>query len=267
MVSITILALIALMISRIFSETTRAVERGNDRVLLDETARVLLDVIEQDLSQALIRTNVAFRVHAVNGTDALYFVSPGARRKLESLPRDTAPMRLRTKQRISSDNGLISTLHLRVITEQANGSSDPDSAEYANLLRLSDYYYTDSSQPSADFNSVHGGEAMGKREIEYTAPLEGTSGTENHAMVSFMSITINNNPDSNRNHEQPADVNDLPRFVDVTLGLVSSTDMAQAMRLYTAQGQDNAWDHLDKHEQIYTRRIFMRNTGADHLSF
>jgi prepilin-type N-terminal cleavage/methylation domain-containing protein len=61
-VSISILALMALMISRIFNDSTRAVEQGKGQSLIDGTARLLLDYIEQDVSQALIRTNVAFRV-------------------------------------------------------------------------------------------------------------------------------------------------------------------------------------------------------------
>jgi prepilin-type N-terminal cleavage/methylation domain-containing protein len=262
MVSITILALMALMISRIFSETTRAVGRGKNQALLDATARQLLDVLEQDISQAVIRTNLAFRVHAIDNTDALYFVSTAVRRNNETLPRDTGPVQLR----ILSRNEQAPDLHLSVLSKQADASSIINAKELSNLLRLSDCYYTLPVQTAGDFEPIHGTRTMEQREIEYTTPAEENRETENHAVISFMDITINHNPESNRNSDLPVDIRDVPRFADVAIGLVASTDMEKAIQLHTAQGQDKAWDYLEQHEHIYTRRIYMRNTGIAPLN-
>ena len=260
-VSITILALIALMISRIFSTSTQAVERGKNQALLDETARMLLDVIEQDVSQALIRTNIAFRVHQVTGGDALYFVSTGVRRKTETLLRDTAPMRLKVQQKSSTDSGLVPALNRRVIAESALGTEDT----IRQLIASSDYYLMNTTRTVDDFSPVHGGKEMGKGESEYTSPLETTSGTANHAMLTFVEFLINGDPASNLGSNTPPDKNDMPCFVDVALGLASAIDMQQAMHLYNAQDSSKADEYIENHERIYTRRIFMRNTSIDQL--
>ncbi|MCF7818823.1 MAG: prepilin-type N-terminal cleavage/methylation domain-containing protein [Kiritimatiellales bacterium] len=257
LVAITILALMALMLSRIFSESTRAVERGKDQALLDETARLLLDYFEQDVSQALIRTNVAFRVHLLDGNDALYFISTAVRRQLETIPRDTAPMRWQATR--SADwNWSVS------IWSPDNASGTKDSTRQ-NLIFDSDYYFTDPTDRSADFIPVHDGPAMVTFPGEYTQPLSGTSGMESHAVLAFMDIAINGDRNSNNSTDGQPTPDDMPRFVDVAIGLVSSKDMEQAMRLSNAGEQSRAENHIENNERIYTRRIFMRNIGTGQL--
>lgn len=256
LVSITILALMALMLSRIFSESTRAVARGKDQAMLDETARLLLDYFEQDVGQALIRTNVAFRAYEIDDNDALYFVSTAVRRQLETIPRDTAPMRW---QAIRSADW-----NWQVAIESPHGSaSDPE-----KLKIQSDYYATNQTQQAEDFIPIHGGIRMSTATDKYTQSLsQNASGTESHAVLAFMYIAINGDPNSNRKPDALPDPADRPRFVDVSIGLISSVDLEQAMRLRDAGDQPRAETHFENNERIYTRRIFMRNQGADELSF
>ena len=108
---------------------------------------------------------------------------------------------------------------------------------------------------------------MGKGIFDYTSPLSDMSGTQHHVMPTFLILTINGNRDSNLNSNRPADPEDLPRYVDVTIGLVSAMDMAQAMRLYSAQGPMAGKDYLNQQERIYSRRIFMRNRGTELIRF
>lgn len=268
-ISITILALMALMISRIFTESSRAVEQGKDKALLDETARLLLDNIEQDISQALVRSNVAFRVRSVSGGDSLYFISTGVRRKTETIPRDTAPMRLRTAHRISTENGLVRDLNRRVVIESASGSSGDDSEGNKDLIHQSDYYATGiNPAPRSDFKTMSANNAeINKGESPYTESLEETVGVQSHASITFLDFNINGNPSSNRSRNALPDPTDMPRFVDVSLGLVTSKELQQAMRIHTGQGESAATDFIDNRERVYTRRIFMRNRGTDPLTF
>jgi prepilin-type N-terminal cleavage/methylation domain-containing protein len=257
MVSITILALMVLIISRIFSESTRAVERGKSQSLLDDTARLLLNLIEQDIHQALIRTNVAFRVHTVEGSDALYFISTAVRRQLTNIPRDTAPMRLQSA-RMTDGNRLISI-------QTPNDPTEHTTFALRGLIKQSDYYYTYSSQTAGDFESIHGAREMDTIRADYTRPL---SAGDRHAALTFMDISINADPEWNyANPDGPLELDNMPRFVDVAVGLVGSLDLEQAMRLGLAEGTPRSQAHIDTHERIYTRRIFMRNTGTDQLTF
>jgi prepilin-type N-terminal cleavage/methylation domain-containing protein len=263
-ISITILALMALMISRIFSTSTQAVDRGKGQALLDETARLLLDVIEQDISQALIRTNVAFRVHSVVEGDALYFISTGVRRRQEGLPRDTGPMRLRTSYKRTTGTDL----NRYVIAESVTGSTENDTDGNERLIYQSDYYYPASPNPApcSDFISIQGGEWKDAGISAYTEFIEGTGGVHDHASITFLDFVINGDANSNFTADAPPDPDDMPRFVDVALGLVTSKEMEQAIRIDTAQGDAEANDFLHNKERVYTRRIFMRNKGIDHLN-
>lgn len=236
-VSITILALIALMISKIFSESTRAVERGRDDAELDETARMLLDIMEDDISQALIRTNVAF--HVDNSGTSLYFISTGVRRRLEGIRRDTAPMRIE----LISDNPWDNVLR---ITSPDQGSA-PETAD--SIQRFSAYY---TGTPQAEFQGML--QDMG--ETDYTDVF--SNGTARHAALTQLAFRVNGNADWTGGN--PIGTGDIPRFVDVTVGLVPSDDAVMAARKNNTQLIRNA-------ERIYTRRIFLRNTGTDGLSF
>jgi prepilin-type N-terminal cleavage/methylation domain-containing protein len=252
LVSITILALMALMVSRIFSESSRAVERGKDLAFLDETARSVLDHIEQDLSQALIRTNVAFRIQTlIDPNDSVYFISTGARRQFKSIPRDTAPIRIQTAQ-TSPDP------EWNLFIEIQSPENSPDHIK--NAIRYSDYYFTDPNQVSSDFFQIH--DTTSKIELQNsrsTQPLE--QDWASHAVLTFMEFSANANRSSNNNNSngQP-DPADMPHFVDVTIGVISSMDLQLAI-------DRNSQQHIEKNESIYTRRIFMRNQGIDQLTF
>ncbi|MEE9368108.1 MAG: prepilin-type N-terminal cleavage/methylation domain-containing protein [Pontiella sp.] len=264
-VSITLLALIALMISRVFTESMRAVDQGKEQVLIDETARLLLDMFEQDVSQTLIRTNVAFRINSSSAGNSLYFISTAVRRVQEGNPRDTAPMRLRIKSKESADFGLVPAFNKLVISEFNTGIG-----AISNLINQSDYYYPDTtpSSQSGDFWAIQGGSKKDPRSTDYTEFLTRTEGLENHASLTFLEFVANaNNTSATGTDSSPPDPNDIPRFVDVAFGLVSSKNLQQAMRIYNAQGNTAAQDFLAKRERIYTRRIFMRNTGTSQLNF
>ncbi len=254
LVSITILVLMALMMSRIFSESTRAVERGKGMALLDETARMVLDYIEQDVSQALVRTNVAFRIQSlIDPNDSIYFISTGMRRQLETIPRDTAPMRIQTGQASISSSW---NRHMEI------QSPDDSASNVANLLGHSDYYFTNPNQSASDFFQIHNPTlemAQQNPTPTYTQPL----GQElaGHAVLTFMEFTANADVNSNNtNPNGQPDPADMPRFIDVTIGLVSSVDLQMAIRR-------NSLQHMENTEWIYTRRIYMRNQGTDQLTF
>ncbi|VGO23039.1 PulJ/GspJ family protein [Pontiella sulfatireligans] len=285
-VSISILAVMALMISRIFSESTRAVERGQDQTLLDETARLLLDVIEQDVSQALIRTNVAFRVHPLDGNDALYFISTGMRRQLSTIPRDTAPMRLQAELSPSQPSDLHKdwNRYIRIQTPAGSAVGAPGGNWIQRLIAHSDYY-CEAGEPSADFAAICAGTEMpatSEERFHYTQALRRervdsnitykNAGEMSHASLSFMDITVNGRIASNYVEAEDGagplpDATDRPHFVDVAIGLISSTDLEQAMRLRSGGEQARGQEHIQNNERIYTRRIFMRNQGAEQLSF
>lgn len=250
-VSVTLLALMAMLLARVFSESTQAVGQGSEQALLDETARMLLDNIEQDVGQALVRTNVAFRVNTVSVGDALYCISTAIRRRQETNPRDTAPIRIRSSQKTSTANGLEPDLNHYVKFEYASGATGVNGI--TNLIRQSDYY-------RAAAVSL-GGEA------DYTEPLASTDGAVDHASLTFMDFLINGDSASNRSGNQLPGLADMPRFVDVALGLVSAKEMQQAMRLHAAQGSSAADEFIQTRERVYTRRIFLRNTSTDQLVF
>jgi prepilin-type N-terminal cleavage/methylation domain-containing protein len=253
-VSITIMALMALMISYVFSASNRAVDQGKDQSMLDETARLLLDYIEQDISQALIRTNVAFRVETDGSNNALYFVSTGVRRQLERIRRDTAPMRLQATP-VSDWN-----LQLSIDSPDSGASA----ATIDDLVRHSDYYYTPSSPAAADFQPVHlQQEEMDHAPVDYTKELQNS--ISDHAMLTSLTIVVNGNPDwGTGNTDGPPNPADMPRFVDIAIGLTPSAMIKRATSLANDQ---RALELVAKGERVYTRRIFMRNTGTGALNF
>ena len=93
MVSVTILAVLTLMLTRVFSETLRAMERGRDRVLLDETARMVLDYFEEDFRQAQVRSDRSIESLPQAAGNGIAFVSPGGRRLSGNSALDLIPMR------------------------------------------------------------------------------------------------------------------------------------------------------------------------------
>lgn len=245
-VSITLLALMALMLARIFTESTRAVSQGRHRALLDETARFVLNNLEQDISQALVRTNVAFWVASSSAGEELYCISPGIRRRTETYPRDFAPIQFRT---VRSTAGL-SALNDRIVFEYASAATPVHKRGLKKLIGYSNLY-----QPRDLLQSAG--------QVNYTERLVSDVGVLNQASLTFMDFAINGDPDSNYGSNRLPDPADPPRFVDVRIGLVASKEMQQAMRLYSTQGDAAAIDYLSKREQVYTRRIFMPNTGMD----
>lgn len=260
LISITILALMALMISRIFSESTRAVERGKDQALTDETARLLLDYMEQDISQAIIRTNVAFRVHTVDANDALYFISTAVRRQLANIRRDTAPIRW---QAPISRKGREAVLNQTASVLSPDNSAGNKTSNLANLIQQSDYYYSTAHHTVEDFHLLHDPQnEMELQEGFYTQPLD--SGQNSHAVVTFLDIVVNASPANSR--DSSMDIHDMPRFVDVFIGLIASADMERAIDLQNAGNPERAESYIDQYETLYSRRIYLRNRGVDQLS-
>ncbi|MEA2067663.1 MAG: hypothetical protein U9P12_00555, partial [Verrucomicrobiota bacterium] len=150
-------------------------------------------------------------------------------------------------------NGLVRARNHYIKYEYATGATIDTADGNKDLISQSDYYQASSVGL--------GGEA------EYTKPLKGTDGVVDHASLTFMDFNINGDPNSNFWENQLPDINDMPRFVDVSIGLVSSKDMQQAMRIHSSQGETAADDFLANRERVYTRRIFMRNTGTGSLNF
>ncbi len=240
-VSITILALLTLMITRIFNQSTSAMNRGNELVQLDETARLLLNAIEQDIGQALVRTNVPFRVRStLDLNDTIYVVSTGIRRQHETIPRDTGPMRIRAAQ--PSD---LPTLNRYLEIETPDTSSDP----IDTLMTHSEYYFNDGTRNTNEFGAATNATFIG----EYTLPAD--QALADHAVLTFLEFSVNANTNWSFNASQgtPLAV-DMPRFVDVVFGLISATEMKTAIQLDSLQ-------HLDDNQRIFSRRISIRNQG------
>ncbi|MEI6892661.1 MAG: prepilin-type N-terminal cleavage/methylation domain-containing protein [Pontiella sp.] len=248
LVSMVILTLIVLMLSHLFRAGSTAMERSNDDALLDEAARLILDTLQTDISQALIRTNVPFRVETISVGDALYLVSTAVRRPSESNPRDTAPFLIRSMQR----RGLVWSLNRRAIFEYPAGATGGNHNARKNLIQQSNYYRAEKVK-------------MSSQAWEYTEPLEDTAGLTAQAVLTFMQFRING--DSNSNRSGLPLPTDLPRFIDVVIGLTAANDMRQAMRLYDSKSEDDALTHLAQYERVYTRRIFVPNRGTTRLEF
>ncbi len=256
-VSITILALMALMIARIFSESERAVQEGDAGITLDETARVALDYIERDLAQALIRTNVAFRVHELNEDldNSLYFITTGARRHLEGIRRDTAPI------------SLIPLVNRRwnkqLIIEAPYGSSGSENSNVKKMIRHSDYYFSAADQTAADFQTIH----LPSRPNMSTSTTETTDETnENlaeHGMPTSLRVVVNGDPDWNDGGvDGQFDPERAPRFVDVTIGLAPASVVARATRLYGEGNPTSGIKLITRHERLYSRRVYLINQGT-----
>ena len=256
-VSITILALMALMIARIFSESERAVQEGDAGITLDETARVVLDYIERDLSQALIRTNVAFRVHETNEDldDSLYFLTTGARRQLEGIRRDTAPISL-----IPLENG---RWNKQVIIEAPYGSSDSENSNVKKLIRHSDYYFSAPDQTADDFQTIHfpSRPSMSISAIETTD--ETNENLAEHGMLTSLRVVVNGDPDWNDGgNDGQFDPEQPPRFVDITIGLAPASVIASATRLFAEGNPVSGVKLINRHERLYSRRVYLINQGT-----
>lgn len=247
-VSIVILTLIVLMASQIFTSSTSAIERGSDDALLDEAARFVLDNLQTDISQALIRTNVPFRIDSANG-ERLYFVSTATRRQNIGNPRDLAPVQIRTMQRLEHT----AKLNYRIIFEYLGNTQGNTKDARKNLIEQSRYYNETENLAYLQENK------------KYTEPLEDVRGLTDQAALTFIKFRING--DSSSNTEGLPKATDLPRYIDIIIGLTSANEMRQAMRIYETQGNSAALAHLADHERIYTRRIFVPNIGTTILDY
>ncbi len=257
--AITLLALMALMLVRVFSAGTRAVEQGRSQSMLDETARSLLDLIERDISQSLVRTNVPFRVETIESDpfNTLYFVSTGARRSLESIPRDTAPMKYRVSKTADWK------LALQLLTPYGSAGTAPSNLE--KLSEHSDYYF-EAGNTAADFIGVQSRQSLSVSTRTYIEEI-GTEAAE-RAMLTTFRIRVNGSDawDGNAPDSTP-DPGDLPRFADVQIGLVPSSVLRQVQQLAEAGRTEAAEKLIRRSESLYARRIFMPNTGIEGRDF
>jgi prepilin-type N-terminal cleavage/methylation domain-containing protein len=271
LISVVILALIALMMTRIFSDSTRAVELGKNQTVLDETARRLLDMIEQNVSQALIRENVAFQVHPIMGNDALYFISTGIQQHSELFSRETSPMRLQAGHIDPTAEPQATNWNKIVSISSPYDSTGSQADNFRNLILQSDYYQLNAVRSLPDFKPVNSAAAtMTTRDYDYTYPAIPDMG--DHAVLTFLDITVN--ADENRSFSPaedgsayPPGKNKIPTFLDVSIGLTTSADMRLAMQMNKAGKSKRGIRQIEKNEQVYTRRIFMRNTGIQALNF
>jgi prepilin-type N-terminal cleavage/methylation domain-containing protein len=256
-VSIAILSMMTLMIAYVFSESERAVQQGKDQAMLDETARLLLDYIEEDIGQALVRTNTAFRAGEAEGVDTLYFISPGVRRRLEDLLRDTAPMRLQVR----TDSTWNRALEIDSPDEGSSASS------VDNVIKVSDSYSDSPAQAASlvEFEAPNLDETMTHSGLEYTKALQGM--VAGHAMLTDLSITVNGDPDWAEANPLVFTRAQMPRFVDVTLALAPSTTIEQATQLFSISSPNKGVDLIRESERIYARRIYLPNRGIDRLDY
>lgn len=244
-VSITLLALIAIMITRVFNESSKTIGRGQDDALLEESARILLDYMEQDISQALIRTNVAFRIDPAPYNGTLSFVSPAARKLHSLIGRDTAPVRI---QSLAAVDGNLPEYNRSLIEEAPDHSSARKTSTIRNLIAHSDYYDPDRRL----LESINGAAVY---RASYIQAL--SDELEDHAVLTFIEFKINGNPDFDGS--LPSEEN-TPRFIDVSLGLITASELQVALL-------KNDQDQVRKNERLYSRRIRLTNRDPELISF
>jgi prepilin-type N-terminal cleavage/methylation domain-containing protein len=255
-VAVFILTVMALMLTRIFFDSSRAVEQGKDQALMDETARLILDVLENDISQALVRPDVPFRIHAVDGQDALYFISTAARRQLEGIPRDTAPIRWQATQESDWNH------YLQMVSPDSSSGHNANTRE--NLIHHSDQYFTEPDQTADDFFGVNTEDEGYTNEREYSQYLE--SGIGAYAVLSFIQFDPQGaqGPVAETDNGQP-DENNLPRYVDITLGLIPSMELERALSFKAVGDTVRAEEYINNRERVYTRRVHLPNRGISEL--
>jgi hypothetical protein len=118
----------------------------------------------------------------------------------------------------------------------------------------SDYYFSGASLP-LEFSTENSG--------VYTATYVRSADEllEEHAVLTFLDITVNGDSNWNyRNTSAPPDPGNMPRFVDISVGLISSTDIT------TAQLKNDE-QYVRDHEQVYFRRIHLHNKAPETFSF
>ncbi len=261
MLSITLLALMAVMILQVFSAGSRAVRLGKNQTLLDEAARNLLDVLERDITQALIRTNVPFRVETIESDpfNSLYWVTAGVRRNLQTIPRDFAPMRIQVSKTAEWNQSLV--------LDRPNWSAGSGASHRSRLSAQSDYYFSPTNTAAADFTGVERGNSMYTTTRTYTDALDAFS--TQYAMLTTFRIIVNGEPawDGNAGAAGTPDPDNMPAFADLRIGLTPSTIVRRARRLAEAGQTETGRDLIIQNEQLYTRRVFMPNTGTTGLDF
>lgn len=261
MLSITLLALMAVMILQVFSAGSRAVRLGKNQTLLDEAARNLLDVLERDITQALIRTNVPFRVETIESDpfNSLYWVTAGVRRNLQTIPRDFAPMRIQVSKTAEWNQSLV--------LDRPNWSAGSGASHRSRLAAQSDYYFSPTNTAAADFTGVERGNSMYTTTRTYTDALDAFS--TQYAMLTTFRIIVNGEPawDGNAGAAGTPDPDNMPAFADLRIGLTPSTIVRRARRLAEAGQTETGRDLIIQNEQLYTRRVLMPNTGITGLDF
>jgi len=299
MVAVAILALITLMLERVFSTAITAIRRGTDRILLDKTARIILDHFEEDISQALVRTNVAFRTYdfnEANENSTLYFITASR----GNVYRTFQPIRFRISQDSvpANRNDLFQDWNVFFRKDMPSGLGGSTN-QVDNVIRICDIYYDRAERIRRDFDTIHplsnnrfkGGwnistqskyytASVGKEKRPYGSVKHLQTGVRSTACLSFVFFAINGDPDGNRSNgssfkgshpgRAPFGIyrntveltENMPKFVDITLGLIASRDLEMAMRIRAGGNLERAKEYIDDHEKIYTRRVYIRNRGA-----
>jgi prepilin-type N-terminal cleavage/methylation domain-containing protein len=249
-----ILVLIILLLSRLFTESTRIWSSGTARVYQSQEGRVVMDFLVKEVSQAIGDDVVSFKIHSASGTDN--FSVPAYGLESDSIcfvgPTRTPPVR----------NMLRACPHaVYFVANMLDENEDviPNRFRLARVRKTGSVHSSDQNLQ----NSAHGRPDWWRRTLwsfELSRPARIETVAENIAGFEVWAYS----EDTGAyvfDYDSTTQDNKLPLWVDIYLEMLDEKAAIQLADIMAGSPtlSAEAADFMDRNMRRYTARIHFRN--------
>lgn len=239
--AMAVLTLLVLMMARILSDSSGAMNRGQRRMETVSSGRAILDIVARDLSQALTGSNVTFRIVSTNAafrnglhayavpSDEIYFVAAG--REVAGSPRSANQI----------------AYFVDVMMNRQKGHTE------SNLFSLVRYSPTNLYSAIAQTNAAYQNPAWWTNSLP-----DSELPTVADYVVAFNVLAFDGNEQPVEEYDSLSYSNQLPLWVDLSLEMLAPAD-ARQVALVWASDTNLARDLINRTTRRYTSRVFFPN--------
>jgi type II secretory pathway pseudopilin PulG len=235
LVSMALLIMITLAVSTVFSNATRAMSQGSSSSEINLAARTALDFIASEISGAFLSTNCLFTVELDETGDfsKVSFFSTSSLISNQSLDSDEYSRAIYPMQYLVDTNEVV-RVYISPVT-------DDDEEGVANVTA---YFGEDWSDEDVRDNIGGCEDALLENVTEFTVLVNGIE-----SFTSFVPDTF-----SSTNLLASFNVtNDIPRYVDITIGVLSDEAAKKAEYL----SGDQLIEFTEKNELLFSTRVHL----------
>jgi type II secretory pathway pseudopilin PulG len=235
LVSMALLILISLAVSTVFSNATRAMSQGSSSSEINLVARTALDLVASEISGAFLNTNCLFTVEPDDTGDfsKVSFFSTSSLISKQSLDSDEYSRAIYPMQYLVDTN--------EIVRAYISPVADDDEDGVANVTA---YFGDDWSLEDLRDNTGGREDIVLENITEFTVLVNGTN-----SFTTFVPTTF-----ADTNLLASFDVtSDIPRYVDVTIGVLNDAAAKKATYLSGEQ----LIEFTEKNELLFSTRVHL----------